>query len=167
MNKQVLFCRHCKKEKLISEFYKGNLRQCKSCILIKQKKYYKKNDGRIKRYIEEWKKRNPDKVKKYKENHAEKQAEYYRNWYKTNGRKRAKDYKEYASLWREKNSKAYRAQLLAKQAVKWGFLKKSKRCEACKKERKIISHHKDYSKPLEVTWLCYSCHAKLNFKKSP
>lgn len=170
MSKQVLFCRHCKKEKQISEFYKGSPRQCKNCIKAKykgyKKEYYEKNKKRILKVQKEWHKKNPDKVKIYREKHAEKRAEYYRNWYKTNGRKRTKDVKEYYSLWRKRNLIAYRAQCLVTQAVKWGFLKKPKHCESCTRERKVISHHKDYSKPMEVTWLCYSCHAKLNFKKS-
>lgn len=31
-------------------------------------------------------------------------------------------------------------------------------CEGCNKEKKLTGHHKDYSKPLEVEWLCYECH---------
>ena len=164
MSKQVLFCKYCKKEKLISEYYEYRLNRCKDCIGIRDKKYYKENKEKIKKYVTEWQKRNPHKEKEYRKKHAEKQAEYYRNWYKTNDRKRPKDYKEYISLWRKRNPKAYRAQCLVTQAVKWGFLKRPKCCESCKRERKIIAHHKDCSKPMEVTWLCYSCHAKLNFK---
>ena len=32
-------------------------------------------------------------------------------------------------------------------------------CERCGKE-KTDAHHPDYSKPLEVVWLCRSCHKK-------
>ena len=31
-------------------------------------------------------------------------------------------------------------------------------CLICKKEEKIDGHHEDYSKPLEITWLCHRCH---------
>lgn len=41
-------------------------------------------------------------------------------------------------------------------------------CETCKQEKILIRHHRDYHKPLEITWLCYSCHLKEHYtnKKS-
>lgn len=104
-------------------------------------------------------------MRQYEENRAKRQAEYYRNWYKKNGRKRSKDYIEYTRLWRRKNPEAVKAQQLATLAVSIGFLKKPQKCESCKKKRKLLKHHEDYLRPLEVTWLCYSCHAKLNYNK--
>jgi hypothetical protein len=36
------------------------------------------------------------------------------------------------------------------------------RCKYCGSSRNVDAHHEDYDKPLEVTWLCRSCHAKLH-----
>ena len=54
---------------------------------------------------------------------------------------------------------------LVSRAIKTGALKRPKRCSKCrsKAERNGVSrlhgHHDDYSKPLEVRWLCHGCHA--------
>lgn len=43
-------------------------------------------------------------------------------------------------------------------AIKLGVLKKPLACSRCNSSKKIEGHHEDYSKPLEVVWLCKSCH---------
>lgn len=48
--------------------------------------------------------------------------------------------------------------------VKAGQAKlEQKPCEDCG-ESNTVKHHEDYKKPLEVTWLCCSCHAKRHRK---
>lgn len=46
-------------------------------------------------------------------------------------------------------------------AIKAGELVRPKRCEECGKKKRIIhgAHH-DYGRPLDVRWLCVSCHKK-------
>jgi hypothetical protein len=49
--------------------------------------------------------------------------------------------------------------------------KKSKRlispseCYDCGEKTELQMHHGDYSKPLEVTWLCPKCHYKVHISK--
>lgn len=46
-----------------------------------------------------------------------------------------------------------------KKAIKTGFIVRPVNCEKCGKiKKRIIGHHTDYSKPLDVIWLCASCH---------
>jgi hypothetical protein len=46
--------------------------------------------------------------------------------------------------------------------VKNGTIKRPSWCQLCGKECKPHGHHTDYDKPLEVIWLCHSCHRDLH-----
>lgn len=44
-----------------------------------------------------------------------------------------------------------------------GILKRPKSCPVCQSsESHIEGHHRDYSKPAEVIWLCHKCHMSLH-----
>ncbi|HWZ86535.1 MAG TPA: hypothetical protein VN032_10060 [Thermoanaerobaculia bacterium] len=43
-------------------------------------------------------------------------------------------------------------------AVASGRLTRPEACSACGRVGAVQGHHDDYSKPLEVTWLCVACH---------
>jgi hypothetical protein len=49
-------------------------------------------------------------------------------------------------------------------AVMFGRMDRPLNCSQCNREGRpgcgdIQAHHDDYSKPLDVRWLCWSCHA--------
>ena len=62
-----------------------------------------------------------------------------------------------ASRLRLKDEK-YRARMILNIAVRGEKLLKPKICEKCGKKLKLTAHHEDYTKPLDVKWLCYECH---------
>ena len=62
--------------------------------------------------------------------------------------------------WNERNPEAYRAHYLVTNAVRDGRLDKEP-CLFCGRDD-VHAHHKDYSKPLEVIWLCPKCHHRLH-----
>ena len=44
-------------------------------------------------------------------------------------------------------------------ALRAGELQRSEKCERCgTTDKKLHAHHDDYTKPLQVRWLCISCH---------
>lgn len=51
-------------------------------------------------------------------------------------------------------------------AIRVGEIVRQKRCDKCgmvahghpNGVHAVYAHHRDYSKPLEVDWLCHSCH---------
>ncbi len=47
-----------------------------------------------------------------------------------------------------------------RKAVRKGVIMKSEACERCSKTGiRLDAHHADHTKPLEVEWICRSCHA--------
>lgn len=68
---------------------------------------------------------------------------------------------------RLKNPEKDRAYASLYMAVKTGKVHKSGSCEMCGKQCFTYGHHYDYSKPLEVTWLCRKCHANIHHSTKP
>lgn len=61
--------------------------------------------------------------------------------------------------WQTANREKCNAHAKVHTAIKNGTLKKSMKCQECKIKCLTEGHHEDYSKPLEVIWLCRKCHA--------
>lgn len=57
------------------------------------------------------------------------------------------------------NKEEHNARVKVYYALKTGKLKRPDHCTRCKIKGKPYGHHEDYSKPLEVIWLCRGCHA--------
>lgn len=125
-------CRRCKVFKEKTEFWVDNSRPDK---LFKFCKPCATNWYREKR------KRNP-------KSYAAKARRYYDNHKKELKKKRAKRYLQE----RDKNL----ARSKTKNALYKGVILR-KNCETCG-NKQSVAHHSDYTKPLEVTWLCNSCH---------
>lgn len=70
-----------------------------------------------------------------------------------------------------KTPQARRAHWAAYKAEVAGTLVRPDACEQCgfvgRHSRDIHGHHDDYAKPLDVRWLCSSCHKKHHFATRP
>lgn len=88
-------------------------------------------------------------------------AAYYKKWQKTRqGRavtKKKSDKRYY------KDAEKSRARSIAKTAIYDSKLTRQP-CEVCG-ALKVEAHHKDYSQPLEVTWLCNKHHLEAHGKR--
>lgn len=62
----------------------------------------------------------------------------------------------------ERNPEKRKAHIAVGNAVRDGKLVKPDSCPKCGRESRIIGHHSDYSKPLEVEWMCNKCHHSLH-----
>jgi hypothetical protein len=85
---------------------------------------------------------------------------------KTNQSPKAKAYnKTRAKEHYNNNLHKYQAKSKVRRALETGKLIKPDKCSYCKIPNvisRLHGHHESYEKPLEVIWLCPSCHYKLH-----
>lgn len=144
--------------------------ECQICKVCKNRvavKKYKENNPEKRKASE--KKQNIKKkesgyfLKKYKEN-----AEYRKkNLARNKKRAQVSPEKVRAEIKRhqEKNRDKYLARQTLRRAVSRGKIIKPKCCQMCnKQDKRIEGHHTDYTKRLEVLWLCVDCHKHIHGK---
>lgn len=79
--------------------------------------------------------------------------DYYRAYDRIRGNRQSPEYvKEYRRTFPNK----YKAHAAVNRAIRAGKLIRDK-CEQCN-DSHSFAHHDDYLKPLDVRWLCPSCH---------
>ena len=96
--------------------------------------------------------------KKYLKKYYEKNRERC-NLLKKEYKKRNKG--TYAKLQREYR-KRYPEKILAHTLSKKIKIPEKKLCEGCESNLAKEKHHQNYNKPLEITFLCKSCHTKIH-----
>jgi hypothetical protein len=90
---------------------------------------------------------------------------YYREKYKKDEEYRKK-YLGKKAKWRKENKYNYhQPQTLQRRAydkiqnsLSYGRIIKPKNCYCCEEIKPLHAHHYDYDKPLDVFWVCVSCH---------
>lgn len=140
-------CKVCDVTSDAAEFYKGVTSRCKECHKLKVKEnreanadYYREYDA--KRFQDDPKVR--QRHKRYQATEA--------------GRESTRKARQ---KWINKRPEARAAHLILGNAVRDGKIQKPNHCSRCnavKKSRHIHAHHHDYTKPLDVTWICVQCH---------
>ena len=138
------FCRKCKQRKSYSDFYKhkemydGYLNICKDCTKKRVQKHREKNIDSIRAYDRERGKTKARKLLSAK-----------------NTKKRRHEVKGRTA-----------SQSAVAWALKNGKIEKPDICSYCKNGHpQIEAHHEDYSKKLDVIWLCSICHSQLHSGK--
>ena len=106
------------------------------------KEYRERNRERVSKLRRKWRAKNREKLSKA-----------YSEWDKANREKRNAYLREQRALHPEK----FRARDKVKYALRKGTVQR-KPCAKCECE-KTQAHHPDYSRPLDVVWLCAGCHA--------
>lgn len=137
MTTSVKTCFKCEIEKPITSFYKhpemadGRLNKCKSCAKVDvSENYHKRRD-------------------------------YYRAYDLKRAQRpeRKAKQREYGRAQREHSPEKWVARYTLGNAVRDGRVIRPDVCSKCGgNETRIEAHHHDYSKPLDVEWLCFACH---------
>lgn len=52
--------------------------------------------------------------------------------------------------------------LKVQRAIKAGKITRPSTCSICGKKGRIVAHHADYSKPLDVIFVCQCCHKRIH-----
>ena len=145
----------------------GHLNKCKTCT------YKDVNKNRMDNheyYLEYDRARanDPDRVQARKDY---RETENYRISHTKAGRVHYHKNKE-TYLDKQKESRIinrikHRARELVRHAITTGKLLKPDQCEQCSNTTNIQGHHCDYTKPLDVMWLCSKCHGLWHRKNKP
>lgn len=145
-------CKRCNSLKPFCDFYThsamsdGRLNICIECTKQRVNEHRSKNIERIREY---------DRERGRTEERKKKAREVSRRYFKkTNGKSQ--------KAWIVRNPKKRKAHIVVGNAVRAGKLLKSP-CQDCGNFT-VEAHHPNYDKPLEVVWLCRSCHS-LRHKK--
>lgn len=141
-------CFKCGELKPLTEYYKhkemgdGHLNKCKQCTKSDVSKHRNDNIEKIREY---------DRNRLNKSERAKQSAEYQKT-------ERGKEVKRRAILKYRKDKLKYVAKNDLNNAIKYGRIQKPRSCSNCNVECSPHGHHDDYSKPLDVRWLCAKCH---------
>ncbi len=146
-------CTKCGLELPESEFYKrkrspdGLSYQCKMCTKKRQKPWYEKNKKRIKERLRQYYEENKERILEYRH------SERFRLFNAQGVR-----------IYSKKNPEKIKAQQVLNHKIRIGEIERPIECEICGEESKepLNGHHEDYSKPLDVIWLCIKCHTDLH-----
>jgi hypothetical protein len=137
-------CKVCGATDKDAEFYAGVNNRCKDCHkeLSRQNRaknidYYREYDR--KRFQDDPRVR--ERHKRYQDTDAGKAAAL---------RSRKK--------WLGQNPEKRAAHVILGNRIRDGHIVKPDTCEACGLKARLDGHHHDYSKPLDVEWLCRKCH---------
>lgn len=126
---------------------------CKACKQQYEKLHYQKNKDRYLQINRKWKNKNKEKVKRnaqrYEEENRERIKEVRDN--RRSGERFKLQSKAHASL---------------EYAINTGKIERPDNCSNCGSNKtQIQGHHTDYNNPLDVIWLCQSCHLIIHGKE--
>lgn len=145
-------CSTCQQTKPLSDFYRnramkdGYQNVCKQCSGRYAKRWGSQHIDKV-RALGRAQKRRTRAQQSDEANRAE-----WNEWYQQNAEERR------AYPQRQRDAEKQRAHHILAKAIRSGKIVRPNHCVRCLSSCKPDGHHPDYSKPLEVEWLCRRCH---------
>jgi hypothetical protein len=138
-----MHCKTCHSDKLESDFYTSNPTRCKECVKASVLKYRQENLERVRAY---------DRMRGSMPHRVAARAEYRRT------PAYAESHEAASRRWAVKHPERRKASHIVGNAVRDGGLIPWPVCAVPECDGKPQGHHPDYSRPLDVVWLCDEHH---------
>ena len=151
-------CRKCNQTKQLTEFYKhkemldGYLNYCIECVKARVAKHRQANLEKVNEY---------DRNRAMLPHRVQARKEYAQTDRGQEARRTAH------ANYRQRFPMKYAAHVVTRNAIRDGKLIPATSCSVCGSTEKIEGHHDDYTKPLEVRWLCEKCHKAWHRSNKP
>lgn len=160
-------CSRCHEIKPIHEFSldkggsDGHRTDCKACRRAYRKRYYQANRTKVQAKARAYRARNleasRERCRQYRRKHRERLGEQNRRYYRAHAKGIIARNRQY----QDENPERYAAHRAVASAIRRGDLIRLP-CAHCGSPDNIDAHIEDYSKPLDVVWLCRRCHSRLH-----
>lgn len=138
MRTSLKTCFKCGTERPLADYYRhpmmadGHLGKCKQCAKSDVRRHRDENIERIRAYDRERYRLSPARQEQLRR------------------------------LFRESAPERLRANVALGNAIRSGKVKRAEACWHCGSPLQVEGHHVDYGRPLDVVWLCRSCHCKVH-----
>lgn len=142
-------CKACGENKPLTAYYKSRKTACADCV---------------KRMANEYRAANLDKVRAYDRTRGQLEPRKAANRARyrkvtADPERRTVEWRRSAK-WRTTHALQRKAHVLLNNSLKNGRIERPAVCSRCGDRCVPHGHHEDYTKPLEVVWLCKPCHGK-------
>ena len=128
---------------------------CFKCNLVKPLEDFYKHSQMADGHVNKCKKCNKHDVRENRSNNRDYYLAYDKQ--RSSNKERIAAQTEYTKQWRHKYEQKYKCHTAVGNALRSGLLTKTP-CIRCGDDKHVVGHHEDYSKPLDVWWLCETCH---------
>lgn len=168
-----MICKTCHEEKEENDFYSderrptGRFAECILCCRARALRWRRSHLNRAREQSKKWNREHREQIARCQRANNAENREKIREKNKRIYRSHRNEYKQMVADWRKINPEKAKAHDLFKSALHFGKIVRPEICSRCGKSGKIHGHHEDYSKPLEVIWLCSVCHARMHKMKYP